>query len=76
MQVEDIKTLITKAIPGCQLDVTLEGNHAHLVVVSEAFEGLNTVKRQQLVYGSLKETIASGVIHAVHMKTYTPSEQP
>ena len=76
MQVEDVKALVQSAIAESEVEVTLEGNHAHLVVVSNAFDGLNAVKRQQLVYASLKEVIASGVIHAVHMKTYTPTEKP
>ena len=74
MQVEEIKALIESSIPDSEAQVQLEGNHAHLVVVSSAFEGLNPVKKQQLVYGCLQDAIASGAIHAVHMKTYTPSQ--
>lgn len=74
MQVEQIKALIESAIPDSQAEVQLEGNHAHLVVVSSAFEGLNAVKKQQLVYACLQESISSGAIHAVHMKTFTPSQ--
>jgi len=74
MNVDEIKALIESAIPDSQAEVQLEGSHAHLVVVSSAFEGLNAVKKQQLVYGCLQESIASGAIHAVHMKTYTPSQ--
>ncbi len=76
MQVEEVKTLIDQSIAGCDVDVTIDGSHVHLVVVSEAFESLSAVKRQQLVYGALKDVIASGEIHAVHMKTYTPAERP
>ena len=75
MQVEDVKALIEQAIPECELEASFEGSHVHLVVVSDAFEGLNAVKRQQLVYGALQETIASGAIHAVHMKTFTRAEK-
>lgn len=74
MQVEDIKSLILSRIADAQLDVQIDGNHVSLNVVSEQFEGLNAVKKQQLVYGCLQEQISSGAIHAVHMKTYTPSE--
>jgi len=35
---------------------------------------LNPVKKQQLVYGALSDEIASGVIHAVNMRTYTPEQ--
>lgn len=76
MQVEEVKALITQAVAECELDVVIEGSHVHVVAVSEAFEGLNAVKRQQLVYGALQSAIASGEIHAVHMKTYTPAERP
>lgn len=76
MQIEDVKALISQVVPECELEVVIEGSHVHVVVVSEAFEGLNAVKRQQLVYGALQSAIASGEIHAVHMKTYTPAERP
>lgn len=74
MTPEQIKTAIEAAIADSQVQASTEGNHAHVVVVSSAFDGLNAVKKQQLVYGALQEAIASGVIHAVHMKTYTPQE--
>ncbi len=74
MQTEEIKALLESSIPDSTADVQMEGNHAHLVVVSASFEGLSPVKKQQLVYACLQETIASGAIHAVHMKTYTPSQ--
>lgn len=76
MQIEEVKALISQVVPECELEVVIEGSHVHVVVVSEAFEGLNAVKRQQLVYGALQSAIASGEIHAVHMKTYTPAERP
>ena len=38
------------------------------------FEGKRTVQRQQVVYAALQEQIASGVIHAVNMKTFTNEE--
>lgn len=74
MQIEEIKALIESVIPASEAQVQLEGNHAHLVVVSESFEGLSAVKKQQLVYSCLQDAIASGAIHAVHMKTYTPAQ--
>ncbi|HEY7774810.1 MAG TPA: BolA/IbaG family iron-sulfur metabolism protein [Marinagarivorans sp.] len=76
MQAENVKALISQAITDSDVEVTVDGSHVHLVVVSEVFAGLNAVKRQQLVYGALQEVIASGEIHAVHMKTYTPAERP
>ena len=43
-------------------------------VVGDLFEGLNAVKKQQLVYAVINEHIASGTIHAVNMKTLTRAE--
>jgi len=74
MTPEEIKTALTEAIVDCQVEVSSDGSHVHLSVVSPAFEGLNAVKKQQLVYGALQDAIASGAIHAVHMKTFTPDE--
>lgn len=73
MQVEDIQAAVQAAIPGAEVDARLEGNHAHLTVTSSAFEGLSPVKKQQMVYGALQDAIASGAIHAVHIKTLTPT---
>ncbi len=74
MQAEQVRELVEKALPGAQIEVTIDGSHAHLTVVSEAFEGLRPVKKQQLVYAALSEQVADGRIHAVHMKTLTPAE--
>jgi acid stress-induced BolA-like protein IbaG/YrbA len=38
------------------------------------FEGLRPVKKQQLIYAALSEHIADGSIHAVNIRTFTPSE--
>jgi BolA protein len=46
--------------------------HYKAVVVSERFLGLNSVKRHQLVYGTLGELM--GEFHALALHTYTPEE--
>lgn len=75
MLVDDIKQAVAAAIPGCDVEVLMEGNHAHLTVVSQRFEGLTPVKKQQLVYAALHQLIESGAVHAVHMKTLTPEQR-
>lgn len=72
MQTEEIQSAVKAAIPGAVVEVTIDGSHAHLIVTSSAFAGLTPVKKQQMVYGALQEAIASGAIHAVHIKTLTP----
>jgi len=46
--------------------------HYKAVVVSDRFVGLNSVKRHQLVYGTLSELM--GEFHALALHTYTPDE--
>jgi len=75
MQASDVVNLVQEALPGSDVEARFEGSHVHLVVVSELFEGKLPVKRQQMVYAALNETIASGAIHAVHMQTATPAEK-
>ncbi len=70
----EIKEALESAIADSQVEVSSDGSHVHVTVVSPAFEGLSPVKKQQLVYGCLQSAISSGAIHAVHMNTYTPSE--
>jgi acid stress-induced BolA-like protein IbaG/YrbA len=44
------------------------------VVVSDQFEGKRAVARQQMVYATLQDDIASGELHAISLKTFTPAE--
>lgn len=47
-------------------------SHFKLVLVSEAFSGLNRVKRHQAVYQALGELMTQ--FHALALHTYTPAE--
>lgn len=75
MQAEQIKALLESHIESAQVTVAVDGSHVNVEVVSPAFEGLNAVKKQQMVYGALSDQIADGSIHAVNMKTYTPEQK-
>lgn len=74
MQENEVIAAVRAAIADAEVQVRFEGSHVHLRVISEAFKGLSPVKKQQLVYGALKDAIASGAIHAVHMQTLTPED--
>ncbi|TPE52348.1 BolA/IbaG family iron-sulfur metabolism protein [Maribrevibacterium harenarium] len=74
MNATEVKALLEQKIDQSQVFAEGEGCNFQVVVVSPVFEALNTVKRQQLVYSHLQEAIASGAIHAVTMKTYTPDQ--
>lgn len=74
MESEEIQALLADHIDDCKSEIQIDGSHVNVVVISAQFEGLNTLKKQQLVYGALNAAIADGRIHAVHMKTFTPAE--
>ncbi|MGC1507997.1 BolA/IbaG family iron-sulfur metabolism protein [Ketobacter sp. MCCC 1A13808] len=71
---EDIKQQIESGIDTAEVLVRLDGNKCLVAVASTEFEGLRTIKKQQMVYACLNEMISSGELHAVSMHTYTPSE--
>lgn len=52
-----------------------EGSESHfkVILVTQAFEGLRQIQRQQKVYQLLADELA-GSVHALTMQTLTPSE--
>lgn len=66
---------ILRAMPDVEtLEVTGDGQHFQILMVSAVFEGKNTLHRQKQVYQYLNDYIANGSLHAVEIKTYTPQE--
>lgn len=74
MEPEEVKRLIEAGLPGCQITVTGDGSHFDAVVIGEVFAGQTPVKKQQLVYATVKDKITSGELHALSIKTFTPEE--
>ncbi|WP_227367981.1 BolA family protein [Halomonas sp. M20] len=74
MQPSDVKALLESRIDGCDFHIQGEGCNFQVVAVGDIFENLTPVKRQQLIYGALSEEIASGALHAISIKTYTPAQ--
>ena len=70
----DLEKLIASQIPECEIHVQGGEGKFHVSIVCEIFEGLNSVKRQQVVYKVLNEQIISGAIHAVTMQLQTVTE--
>ncbi len=50
-----------------------DGTHFEATIVSPAFEGKRMVQQHQLVYAALGERMKAE-IHALGMKTYTPTQ--
>jgi len=68
---------IEKVMPDAQVTVkdrTGTMDHYQVQIISEAFEGKNLLDRQRFVYQALNEPMKDGRIHALEIKSHTPSE--
>ena len=74
MEAQDIQALLAAEFTDCEISVQAEGSHCEITIVGEVFAGLRAIKKQQMVYAVLNEHIASGEIHAVNMRLFTPAE--
>ena len=74
MQTEAVAALISAGIPEAEVRVTGDGSHFEAIVISRAFAGLSLLNRQRKVYATVNEHIASGELHALSIKTFTPEE--
>jgi acid stress-induced BolA-like protein IbaG/YrbA len=74
MHPEQIKQLILAGRACDYLSLDGDGQHFEAIVVSAEFAGKNRVQRQQRVYQTLKEKLATGELHALSFKTLTPEE--
>lgn len=76
----EVEALIVQQYPDA--NIAIEGQACDLTirVVSEQFAGLPMIKQHQGVMATLSEALASGRLHAVTLKTFTPelwqAEQP
>ena len=76
INLKEVEALIKVQLPDAQVivnDLTGGGDHLEAIVVSDEFTGKTRVKQHQLVYGALQEALASEAIHALALKTFTPT---
>ena len=74
---EEIKETLAKALPVNLVetqDLTGGGDHWQLIVVSPAFEGKRLLEQHRLVNEALKEPMSDQRIHALALKTFSPSQ--
>ena len=75
MAAADIERLIKERFPDALVsidDLAGDGDHYAATVVSEAFRGKSRVEQHKMVYDALKGQMG-GVLHALALKTHTPS---
>ena len=59
-----------------EADISFDGEdcNSKVLIVSKKFEGLNSLQRHKLVLGALKDHFKSGELHALSLRTKSPSE--
>lgn len=70
----EVEALIIATYPDAQIGIEGQGCDLTIRVVSEQFAGLAMVKQHQGVMATLTEPLASGRLHAVTLKTFTPEQ--
>ena len=72
MAAESISALLEQAFPGSDVSVvdrTGGGDHFHVIVVSQAFDGLSLIEQHRLVNRALQAPLADGTIHELRITT-------
>ncbi len=71
---QQIKQWIEQGLPNSTADVDGDGHHFEARVICSSFAGHNTLARHRMVYAALGERMHKD-IHALSLKTLTPTEQ-
>jgi len=74
MEITEIKQAIENGIPNAEVQVAGEGCNARVLVVSTEFEGKNKLAQQRMVYACMGDKIATGEVHALSIKSFTPEQ--
>lgn len=74
MEIAEIKQMIENGIPNSDVEVAGEGCNARVLVVSTEFEGKNKLAQQRMIYACLGDKIATGEVHALSIKSFTPEQ--
>ncbi|GAA0811728.1 BolA/IbaG family iron-sulfur metabolism protein [Colwellia sp. D2M02] len=69
-----IKQRVTEALELDEIQVKFDGSQCRIIAVSDMFDDLSRVKRQQAVLKPLAELIKDGSVHAVSVKTYNKAQ--
>lgn len=68
-----IKSMIENGMSTSYVHVEGDGTHFNALIVSDEFEGKLPIERHKLVYSALGDAMKEQ-IHALSMKTLTPSQ--
>ena len=74
MNTDEIQQLIDAGVPKAKAMVSGGEGKFEAIVISDSFADMSMVKEHQLVYATVKPQIASGELHALSIKAFTPEE--
>ena len=75
MTLEEVQKKLEEGLEDSEVKMEGDGCNCSAVIVSPIFEGLSLLQRQRLVLGLVKDEIKSGELHALSVKTFTPTER-
>ncbi len=70
----EVAIIVKQGLVDAEVIIEGEGCDLLITVISSKFGDLSMVKKQQLVLATLKEPLASGKLHAVSVKVFSPEE--
>lgn len=71
---EELQAIIVSSLPCEHIDLSGDGRHWYVTLVSTAFEGQRPIQRHQRVYATLGGRMQNDEVHALSIKAYTPAE--
>lgn len=74
MTADELKSIIAAGIACEHIDVVGDGRHWTALIVSAEFDGKRAIQRHQHVYATLGARMHTDEVHALSMKTFTPTE--
>ena len=74
MTADQLKAIISAGLACELLEIEGDGSHWYATIVSAAFDGQRPLQRQRLVYATLGNRIQTNEVHALSMKTFSPTE--
>jgi acid stress-induced BolA-like protein IbaG/YrbA len=69
-----VSKLINEAVELDEIHVKFDGSQCRINAVSDMFDDLSRVKRQQTVLKPLADIIKDGTIHAITVKTFNKAQ--
>ncbi len=74
MTADQLQSIITAGLACDHCALEGDGRHWYATIVSPEFEGKRLVQRQRLVYATLGNRMQTDEVHALSMKTFSPTE--